>query len=157
METTSEETRPSPRRGTRETVGGVLFGVGVGALVDGFVLHQLLQWHHLWSRRTPVETLAGLESNTLADGVFHSAFLVVLVVGVLMRRHRLPHQTTLGLLLVGWGAFQVMDQLVFHLALGAHHIREDAPNPELYDWSFFGIGIAFGAVGLGLLRRADSG
>ena len=154
MEAASTGARRSPAPGRRETIGGVLFGVGVGALIDGFVLHQLLQWHHLWSRRTPDETLAGLEGNTLADRVFHTAFLVVLLVGVLMKGHRLPRHVSLGLLLAGWGGFHVMDQIVFHLVLRAHHIREDVPNPELYDWGFFGIGLLLIVAGLALLRQA---
>jgi uncharacterized membrane protein len=138
----------------RERIGYLLVGIGVGALIDGFVLHQLLQWHHLWSRRVPVTTLAGLEENTLADGIFHTAFLVVLLSGLaLMVGRRLQPRPLVGLLLVGWGFFHVMDQLVFHLALRAHHIREGVENPELYDWSFFAVGVLLVVGGAVVLRR----
>ena len=30
----------------RSRLGYFVVGLGVGALLDGFVLHQLLQWHH---------------------------------------------------------------------------------------------------------------
>jgi hypothetical protein len=54
---------------------GLLFGLGLGGSVDCIVLHQMLQWHHMVSdvRRYPVTTIAGLEINTLADGLFHAA------------------------------------------------------------------------------------
>src|SRR3712207_6276970 len=108
---------------TRERAGGLTFGIGLGALVDGFVLHQLLQWHHLWSSKTSATTVEGLEHNTLADGIFHTVFLAVLVTGAAMLAGRpVRVRETLGLVLVGWGSFHLIDQLVFHLALGAHHI-----------------------------------
>ena len=136
-----------------QRAGYVLLGIGVGALVDGFVLHQLLQWHHLWSSRTAMHTVDGLERNTLADGIFHMAFLAVLLAGVvLVAGERAPLRAALGLVLIGWGVFHVIDQFVFHMALGAHHIREDAASPEAYDWTFFGIGLALVAAGWLLVR-----
>ena len=54
---------------------GLLLGVGLGGFVDGIVLHQILQWHHLLTSEGsyPATTVAGLEANTLADGLFHAA------------------------------------------------------------------------------------
>jgi uncharacterized membrane protein len=139
---------------TRERVGYLIVGVGVGGLADGFVLHQLLQWHHLWSRRTSDGTVAGLEENTLADGIFHTAMLAVLVGGIaLLVDRRVEVRPLVGLALVGWGTFHIIDQLVFHLALGAHHIREHVANPEVYDWTFFAIGLALVAIGAAIARR----
>lgn len=59
--------RPPPR------TSGLLLGLGLGGFVDGIVLHQILQWHHMISAERPPTTLAGLEVNTLADGFFHLA------------------------------------------------------------------------------------
>ncbi|MDQ3865201.1 MAG: DUF2243 domain-containing protein [Actinomycetota bacterium] len=117
------------------------------------MLHQLLQWHHLWSRRTSDATVAGLEDNTFADGVFHTVTLVVLVGGIgLLVGRRVEARALVGLALVGWGTFHVVDQLLFHLALGAHHIREHVADPELYDWAFFAIGLALIALGASIAR-----
>lgn len=146
-------------RWTRERIGYLTFGVGTGALVDGILLHQVLQWHHLVSSKTSAETLGGLEDNTLADGIFHIVFLAVLLAGAaLIAGRRLERRPFLGLLLVGWGLFHVADQLLFHLALGAHHIREDVEHYELYDWGFFAIGLALVATGvlIGRERLAQS-
>lgn len=144
-------------RWTRERVGYLLFGVGTGALADGILLHQVLQWHHLVSSKTTDGTLAGLEDNLLADGIFHIVFLVVLLAGAaLIVGRRLERRAFLGLLLVGWGLLNVVDQLLFHLALGAHHIREDADNYALYDWGFFAIGLALIATGALIYRSRPS-
>ncbi len=138
---------------TRERAGSLVLGVGIGALVDGILLHQILQWHHLWSSRTTDETVRGLEHNTLADGIFHATFLAVLIVGVVMLAgRRLDGRESTGLVLVGFGTFHIIDQLVFHLALGAHHIREGVENYQLYDWGFFAIGLALIAAGVAVVR-----
>src|SRR4051795_4946597 len=58
---------------------GLLYGLGLGGFVDGILLHEVLQWHHMVSSEYPTNTVAGLEVNTLADGLFHIAtwFLVL--------------------------------------------------------------------------------
>ncbi|HZC15037.1 MAG TPA: DUF2243 domain-containing protein, partial [Thermoleophilaceae bacterium] len=63
---------------------GFLLGLGLGGFIDGIVLHQVLQWHHLLtgSGGEPADTVAGLEANTLADGFFHLATWVLVVAGV---------------------------------------------------------------------------
>ena len=137
----------------RARAGYLLIGLGVGALVDGVVLHQLLQWHHLWSRRTSDRTVEGLEENTFADGVFHLAVICVVLAGLaLLVGTRVGARPLVGLGLVGWGAFHVVDQLVFHLALGAHHIRMHVDDPAVYDWTFTGIGVVLAALGWAVLR-----
>jgi uncharacterized membrane protein len=137
---------------TRDRLGYVVLGVGVGALADGFVLHQLLQWHHLLSSRRSTSTVDGLEENTLADGIFHVTFLAVVLVGIAMLRgRRVETRPLIGLGLVGWGAFNVVDQIVFHLALDAHHIRM-VENYQFYDWSFFALGVALIAAGFAVAR-----
>jgi uncharacterized membrane protein len=138
----------------RERVGSVVVGVGVGALVDGFVLHQVLQWHHLWSARTPDTTLSGLETNTLADGIFHVAFLGVLLAGfAILAGQRASLRVFIGFGLMGWGLFHVIDQFVFHMALGAHHIRMGVDNYLVYDWAFFGVGVVLIGLGYVTARR----
>src|SRR3712207_6337761 len=127
--------------------------MGVGGLVDGLVLHQLLQWQHLWPARTPDTTVSGLEENTLADGIFHVTSLGLLLVGLLLlvgRRIELPPLVGYGL--IGWGCFNVLDQVVFHVLLESHHIRM-VENYQVYGWSFFAFGVALAAVGFLVVRR----
>ena len=47
------------------TAAGILFGLGLGGLFDGIVLHQVLQWHHMVSSWYPPTTIPNLELNTL--------------------------------------------------------------------------------------------
>ena len=50
---------------------GLLLGLGVGGFIDGIVLHQLLQWHHMRTgtacSASTAHTVAGLEANTLGE------------------------------------------------------------------------------------------
>jgi uncharacterized membrane protein len=128
-----------------------VLGLGLGGFVDGIVVHQLLQWHHMVSHTHghPVTTVAGLRANTLADGLFHSLTWVLVLVGVVLtiaswRRGRLAptwrFQT--GLLLAGWGAFNLVEGIVDHQLLGIHHVRDDLGGPLSWDLGF----LAFGAV-----------
>ena len=132
-------------------------GFGLGAFVDGIVLHQLLQWHHLVVELEPADDRAGLSYNVFWDGVFHAGAWLVVLAGVLwLARSRADVRAAgtsfaVGLLLVGWGLFNVVDQVVFHLLLEAHHIRQ-VEDYQLYDWGFTAIGVAL-AVGGGLLAR----
>lgn len=136
---------------------GMVLGLGLGGLVDGFVLHQLLQWHHLWSSKSPHTTLKGLEANTFADGIFHMVALATVVAGIVMLARSdssdAHGRSLISFVLVGWGFFNVLDQIVFHLILKAHHIRMGVPNYEVYDWSFFAAGLVLIATGLRLNRR----
>src|SRR5215208_844540 len=79
---------PSPYDVTRRPpsrASGLLYGLGLGGFLDGIVLHQILQWHHMVShvQQYPVTTVAGLEVNTFADGLFHiSAWVLVLLASI---------------------------------------------------------------------------
>ena len=54
-------------------------------------------------------------------------------------------------MLVGWGAFHVVDQLLFQLLLQAHQIRPGRYT-QLDDWAYTAIGIARAPEGLALVR-----
>jgi uncharacterized membrane protein len=134
-----------------------VIGVGLGGFFDGIVLHQILQWHHLVSSRVPADTLAGLQTNTFADGLFHQAMWLVTLAGVfllyaqLVRPNRLAARTLVGGILIGFGAFNVVDEIVFHVLLELHHIR---PGPDylLYDLGYTAIGAAMIGIGSWLVR-----
>jgi uncharacterized membrane protein len=139
---------------------GYVLGFGLGGFFDGIVLHQLLQWHHLVSSVYPTDTVAGLEVNTLWDGVFHIAMYVVTLVGLyllwraIMRRNA-PHapRSLIGAMLIGFGVFHLFDSIVNHWLLQIHHIRE-GENALVYDIAFFVIGIVLIIVGHTIMRGA---
>jgi uncharacterized membrane protein len=134
----------------------VLYGVGLGGFVDGIVLHQLLQWHHLVSHtsRYPTTTVAGLEANTLADGAFHVLAWIVVVVAMVLtlrqwRRGRLSPSYRFhgGGMLLGWGLFNLVEGAVDHHLLGLHHVRDDLGAPLAWDLGFLCLGLALALVG----------
>ena len=126
------------------------------------MFHQLLQWHHLVSDERRTDTVAGLEANTLADGIFHAATWAVTAVGVWMlwragrRGHRFAvDRAFLGWILAGWGAFNIVDALGFHFILGLHHIRQGAENEVAYDVAWLILGVVQVAIGVLLSRRPE--
>ena len=146
---------PGTAYGMAAARAGGVFGFGIGGLVDGIVLHQVLQWHHLVASETTTETVKGLEANTLADGLFHLATLVVVLVGTtLVWRAPRDASRVVGGALVGWGVFHLVDEVTFHLLLDLHHIRM-VENYLAYDLAFTAIGVVLIALGWRLLRRGS--
>jgi uncharacterized membrane protein len=143
-------------------LSGLLYGLGLGGFVDGIVLHQLLQWHHMVSHVDdyPPTTLAGLEVNTMADGFFHLAswFLVLaasITTIVQWRKGRLAPSWSFhfGLVLTGWGIFNVVEGLIDHHLLGVHHVRDDLGAPLSWDLGFLAFGVLLIVGGWWLHRR----
>ena len=141
---------------------GLLLGLGFGGFVDGIVLHQLLQWHHMISSvegRT-VTTVAGLEANTVADGVFHLGTWALTFAGtvtalVAWRQGRLAPSWSFhfGLVLAGWGIFDLVEGIVDHQLLGVHHVRDDLGAPLSWDIGFLVFGAMLLVAGWLLHRR----
>jgi len=138
----------------------LLFGLGLGGFVDGILFHQVLQWHHMLTGEAGGEssqTVAGLEANTLADGLFHlSTWMLVAAAMTLTvrawRDGRLapPWRAHYGLLLAGWGAFNLVEGLVDHQLLGVHHVRDDLGAPLGWDLAFLAFGVLLVATGWAL-------
>jgi uncharacterized membrane protein len=139
---------------------GLLLGVGFGALIDGIVLHQVLQWHRLISHIEPMSTVSGLEANTLADGLFHivawaTAFAGSVGTVAAWRQGRLTPNWSLhfGLVVGGIGIFNVFDGVASHLLLGAHHVRDDLGAPFGWDAGFLVLALLLVVAGWLLYRR----
>lgn len=161
--------RPLPDKAELEAVSrsrspGILLGIGLGGFVDGILLHQILQWHHLLTSEGsyPKTTVAGLEANTLADGLFHAATWVAVVAGLYVLWQRttdwhwaISGRAFVGWLLVGWGLFNVAEGVIDHHILTLHHVREGASiNETAWDLAF----LVFGAlliIGGWLIARSD--
>jgi uncharacterized membrane protein len=160
--TRSQQTRSRAEdKRSSMTVPGLLVGIGFGGLLDGIVLHEILQWHHMLSSEgcCPMTTVRGLELNTLADGFFHLASAAALFIGTVMiwRRARdgvlWSGWQLLGLGMQGWGLFNVVEGLIDHQLLGIHHVRA-GPDQFMYDMAFLALGGALLVVGLFVARRA---
>ncbi|HKG66163.1 MAG TPA: DUF2243 domain-containing protein [Solirubrobacteraceae bacterium] len=154
---------PTARRPPRAP--GFVMGLGLGGFVDGIVLHQILQWHHMLTDTGdhPANTVAGLEANTLADGFFHVATWVLVVAATVLtlrawQRGELapPWRAHIGMLLAGWGAFNVVEGLVDHQLLGIHHVRDDLGAPLGWDLGFLAFGALLVVGGLALARSGEA-
>jgi uncharacterized membrane protein len=107
----------------------------------------------------PMTTVAGLEANTLADGFFHVATWVFVATASYLsvrawQRRELapPWRAHFGLLLAGWGTFNVVEGLIDHQLLGIHHVRDDLDGPLGWDLGFLGLGVLLILGGLALAR-----
>jgi uncharacterized membrane protein len=152
----------APRPGF-PTSAGIFFGLGIGGCFDGIVLHQILQWHHMASSAGhSAHTVEGLQWNTFFDGLFHAATYIFVLIGLALlwrsaRRVHVQWSTPrfVGSLLVGFGAFNLVEGIVNHQILGLHHVNETVPRDQ---WIYWDIGfLVWGAVmlvaGWALLRR----
>jgi uncharacterized membrane protein len=150
----------------RPRAPGILLGIGLGGFVDGIVLHQILQWHHMLSSTEahPATTVAGLETNTLWDGLFHAATWIAVAIGLYLLWRRttdwrwaISGRAFVGWLLVGWGLFNLVEGIVDHQILGIHHVREGAGIDETaWDLGFLAFGLLLVLGGWFLARSAEA-
>lgn len=127
---------------------GVLLGLGLGGFVDGIVLHQILQWHHMLSSVRPPTTIPEMKINMVWDGLFDAATWIFTVLGIYLlwqavKRDDVPRSsnTLFGSILIGAGSFNVVEGIIDHQILGIHHVKPGA-NELIWDIGF----IAFGAI-----------
>ncbi|MET8783953.1 DUF2243 domain-containing protein [Streptomyces sp. NPDC004589] len=148
---------------------GIVLGVGLGGFVDGILLHQLLQWHHMLSStnhdRIGVKyynphTVSGLEMNTLWDGIFHAVCWIAVLWGLALLYARVTHnrravwtsRVLWGWMLVGWGLFNLVEGILDHQILGIHHVH-GGPYQAWWDTGFLVLGGLF-LIGGYLLQRS---
>lgn len=147
---------PSPSTtDPRLVASGFLFGCGIAAsIIDLFIFHLLLQWHHFYD-------LSTTEVALLADGVFHAVGWFITVWGLFLladERRRTISRTPVswgrwvGGVLAGLGAFQLLDGVLNHKILGIHQIRYGV-DLLLYDTVWIGSAALVLAAGLLVLRR----
>ena len=153
---------------------GVILGVGLGGFVDGILLHQILQWHHmLTSTNTdhvgipyyPADTVHGLRINTVWDGLFHTFTWLTVLLGLGLLHSRAqrsprgarPTRELWGWVLSGWGVFNLVEGLVDHQILGIHHVRS-GPHQLWWDLGFLALGavLLVGGRALALSSRAGT-
>ena len=58
----------------------------------------------------------------------------------------------LGMLLAGWGVFNLVEGLIDHQLLGIHHVRDDLGAPLGWDLGFLAFGALRVVAGLTLAR-----
>jgi uncharacterized membrane protein len=141
---------------------GILIGAGLLAgFVDGILLHEILQWHHMVTSIRPANTLSDLKANTLGDGLFHVGTWVMTVIGIVLLwraggRSDVPWSPKIfgGSLLLGAGLFDFIEGIVDHQILGIHHVKP-GPNQLAWDIGFLILGAVLAVIGWIILRSGQ--
>lgn len=141
---------------------GILIGAGLLAgFVDGILLHEILQWHHMFTSIRPATNLSNLEANTLADGLFHLGTWTLSVIGLVLLwraggRSDIAWSSKIfgGSLLLGAGLFDFIEGLIDHQILGIHHVKP-GPNQLAWDIGFLTLGAILALVGWVILRSGQ--
>jgi uncharacterized membrane protein len=141
----------------------ILLGASLGGFADGILLHQIAQWHNMGSAVLPPTSMAAMEQNMRWDGFFHLAMLVATVFGVYWLHadarsgKACPGPRVLsGLLILGWGVFNLLEGIIDHHLLELHHVRDVPTHVPAYDWIFLAVaGVGFILLGLALSRQRE--
>lgn len=147
---------------TAAVAPGVLLGIGLGGFVDGIVLHQILQWHHMLSAQLRPDTMDAMRVNMAWDGYFHAAVWLVTLLGACLlwaagRRGAVPGgRRFVGQLVLGWGLFNLAEGAVDHHLLQLHHVVDVPAHVPAMDWIFLGVGgVLLVALGWALARGRE--
>ncbi len=156
--------RSERQRKPQLLLGATLLGAGLGGFVDGIVLHQILQWHHMLTDHPlgSPPTVDALELNTFWDGLFHAATWLLVATGVVLLVVRkvagatLSFRAVISSAAVGWGLFNVIEGTVNHHMLTIHHVRDGVSNPLPWDLAFLLVGLALVVAGLAFASRNET-
>lgn len=133
-------------------LSGLLFGCGIAAsIIDLFVFHLGLQWHHFYDLSTTEVALA-------TDGLFHAFGWFITVWGLFLladvrRRAEVAWKRWTGGVIAGVGLFQLVDGVLNHKLLGIHQIRYDVDLLP-YDLTWIGSAVLVLAIGALILWRS---
>lgn len=143
---------PDPRRTrTRAALSGFLFGCGIAAsMIDLFIFHLGLQWHHFYDLSTH-------EVALVTDGFFHAFGWFITIWGLFLladvrRRGGVHWPHWIGAVILGVGTFQLFDGIVDHKLLGIHQIRYGVDILP-YDLVWNGTAVILMLIGFVVLRR----
>lgn len=138
--------RENLRLDRRLIISGFLFGCGIaGSVIDLFIFHLGLQWHHFYDLSTTRIAL-------LSDGIFHALTWLITVWGLFMladlRRYvRVPWSRWTAAVTLGVGIFQLFDGVVNHKILRIHQIRYGV-DLFVYDLVWIGSAVVLAIIGL---------
>lgn len=138
--------RENLRLDRRLIISGFLFGCGIaGSVIDLFIFHLGLQWHHFYDLSTTRIAL-------LSDGIFHALTWLITVWGLFMladlRRYvRVPWSRWAAAVTLGVGIFQLFDGVVNHKILRIHQIRYGV-DLFVYDLVWIGSAVVLAIIGL---------
>lgn len=135
----------------RAALSGFLFGCGIAAsMIDLFIFHLGLQWHHFYDLSTH-------EVALVTDGFFHAFGWFITIWGLFLladvrRRGGVHWPHWIGAVILGVGTFQLFDGIVDHKLLGIHQIRYGVDILP-YDLVWNGTAVILMLIGFLVLRR----
>ena len=144
---------------------GIVFGLGLGGLFDGIVLHQILGWHHMicTTETCQPNSIGDLQRQITQDGFFDFSVWILTSIGVILlfRAARQQMQAWsgkifFGAILAGWGAFNFVEGLIYHQILGVHHVLPGHANQFFFDMLFLASGLLLAVAGCTMMRSESS-
>ena len=143
-------------------ITSIILGIGIGGFIDGIFLHQILQWHSMFTNQLPDDNLLGKSVNMFWDGIFHLLTLIAVLIGVisfarLLRRKNINPSPKLfwGGLLAGWGLFNFVEGTIHHHILKFHNVKEISNYTDLWNYSFLASGILFMIIGFIVISKRE--
>lgn len=116
--------------------------------------------HDQRRRRVPADDSCRARGECAGRRVFHVAtwfFVLGASIAAILawRQGRLAPNWSFhfGLVLLGWGIFNVVEGVVNHHVLRVHHVRDDLGAPLSWDIGFLVLGVLLIAAGWSLHRR----
>ncbi len=142
---------------TQLVKAGLWLGIGLGGFLNDIVLRQILQCHQILSSRLPPGTLEAANCNLLWAGVAGLFNLAMTVTGLALlfraARHcvALSGRALVGAMLSGWGLFIVVEGLLDHQLLEAHHMPSDLDH-LVWDLAYLLFGAVLMMIGSAVVR-----
>jgi uncharacterized membrane protein len=141
---------------------GFLIGASLAGFFDGILLHQILQWHHMIciESHCVFSTVETLKQAQFYDGLFHAVMWLALLVGLIVFVNRLKVSVFnpsyfWGTILLGAGAFNVVEGVVNHHTLQIHHVRF-GPGGAAWDFGYLLISAIIALFGWRKMNQANN-
>ncbi|MBE9206577.1 DUF2243 domain-containing protein [Nostoc sp. LEGE 06077] len=141
-------------------VAGIILGLGLSGFIDGILLHQILQWHHMVSSVKPLINDSNIDLNMVWDGLFHALDFGLTVTGIILLwraggRNDVDwsSSTFFGSILIGAGLFDVVEGIIDHQILGIHHVKSGT-NQLAWDLGFLAFGALLVLLGWIMLQKS---
>lgn len=144
----------TPRTVPPALLPALVLGLGVGAIVDGILLHEVLELHALLAATTLPRGIAAITPGMLP---VYAAAWALTVAGLLLlhrdaaRGIRWSSDRFTGGLALGWGTFNLVEGTLEHHVLGLHHLSPGA-HALAWDLAFLAFGAGLVLLGLALTR-----
>ena len=110
---------------------GAFLGSGVGGTLESILLQDILKLHQLPESSTPL--------IFAWSGTFRLLLWIDLLIGLFLARNSFRNKYVpkegrclVGSFILGWGLFQLIEGIINHYLLNAHHIRNDSYSDHIY-------------------------